>query len=129
MPTGGVHCARKSVAAQRIEGAECANDLQTSRRVLALHQPDRVTHDSEGDKVVVSLSLTDDLNDRTSRLVESFDRGVDPVIVKGLRLAQDPFVTRLVDIEPEDLSTKLALYDDPGRPDFGIRPSLARPVP
>ena len=121
--------ARKSVAAQRIEGVECASDPQASRRVFALHQPDRVTHDSEGDKVVMILSLPDDLNDRTGRLVESFDRGVDPVIVKGLRLAQDPLVTRLVDIEPEDLSTELGLYDDPGRSDFGIRlflPGLSR---
>ena len=101
--------ARKSVAAQRIEGAECANDIQASRRVLALHQPDRVTHDSEGDEVVTRLSLPDHLDDRASRLVEGFDRGVDPAIIQGLRLAQDPFVTRLVNIEAEDLSTKLGL--------------------
>ena len=107
--------AGKPVPAQRIEGAERANDLQASRRVLALHQPDRVAHDSEGDEVVTRLSLPDDLNDRASRLVESFDRGVDPAIIQGLRLAQDPFVTRLVDIEPEDLSAKLALHDDTGR--------------
>ena len=102
---------RQSVAAQRIKGVECTNDVQASCRVLALHQPDRVAHDSEGDKVVMSLSLPDDLNDRTSRLVESFDRGVDPVIVKGLRLAQDPFVTRLIDIEPEDLSVPRGVFN------------------
>ena len=124
MPTGGVHSPRESVAAQRIEGVECASDIQVAGRVFALHQSDGVSHDSEGGKVVMRLCLPDDLDDRTRRLVESFDRGVNPVIVKGLRLAQDPFVTRLVDIEPKDLSTELGLYDDTRRPDFGIRLSL-----
>ena len=89
--------------------------------MLALHQPDGVTDDSEGYEVVVSLSLADDRNDRASRLVESFDRGVDPVIVKGLRLARVPSLLAWSISNPKICPPNWVSYDDPGWPDFGIR--------
>src|SRR5438552_1516837 len=87
--------------------------------MLAFHEANRVSHHSQGDEIVMPLSLHDDLDNSSSRLAECLDGSQHIAVVQVAVLAQDAFVAGLIDIEPKDLAPKLVLHDHAACPSCG----------
>src|SRR5258706_9909794 len=91
---------------------EAALNLEQPDHVFAFDQADRTADDAEGDKIILGLSLGDDLKDIAGGLIEGFDSGEDVAAGQCLSLAEDGFGAVLIDIESENLAAEFAVHDD-----------------
>ena len=85
--------------------------MPQAHRMFAFHQTDRVSYDTEGDEIILPTSSQDDLNNLSRRLTKGLDGSQHVAVVQVAVLAQDAFVTGLIDIEPKDLASKPVLHN------------------
>jgi hypothetical protein len=80
--------------------------------MFALNQSYRSSHYAQGNEIVLRFRFGQNSQNLACLLIESFDGGQDVSIRERLGLAENAFGAVLIDIESEDLPTKLGLHDD-----------------
>lgn len=80
--------------------------------MLMLDEPDRFANNTQGDKVVLSLSLDEDTDNLPRGLIEGLRGGQNVAARQCLRFAEDAFRAVLVDVKSEDLAVKFGVDDD-----------------
>src|SRR5439155_7605550 len=79
--------------------------------MFAFHETDRATYHAEGDEIILPTCSHDDLNYLSRRLTEGLDGSQHVAVIQIAVLAQDAFVTGLIDVEPKDLASKPVLHN------------------
>jgi hypothetical protein len=87
--------------------------------MFAFHETDRVSYHAEGDEIILSASPHDCLNNLARRLTESLDGSQYAAVIQIAILAQDAFVTGLIDIEAQNLASKPVLHNHTTRRSSG----------
>src|SRR3954447_9103726 len=94
--------------------------------MLALDEAGGGSHDSEREIVVHALSADEDFQNSSRLLIERFYCSIGVSVRQRLGLGQDTFPAVLIDVEPENLPTKLAVHENRRR--WSGRISLCRKV-